>query len=62
MPANSSEKQKKYNTLFIGSSTLDMIMLVDNPPESDQRITASQFTVSYGGVASTAAFALEKHD
>ena len=60
MPANSSEKQKKYNTLFIGSSTLDMIMLVDNPPESDQRITASQFTVSYGGVASTAAFAHQK--
>jgi len=60
MPANSSEKQKKYDTLFIGSSTLDLIMLVDAPPESDQRITASKFAVSFGGVASTAAFAHQK--
>lgn len=60
MPANLTEKQKKYNTLFIGSSTLDMIMRVDAPPESDQRITASQFAVSFGGVASTAAFAHQK--
>lgn len=43
-----------YNALFIGSSTKDMIMLVDAPPESDQRISASQFVISLGGVASTA--------
>lgn len=40
-----------YNALFIGSSTKDMIMLVDAPPESDQRISASQFVISLGGVA-----------
>ena len=50
----------KYDTLFIGSSTKDMIMLVDAPPESDQRIGASAFTVSFGGVASTAAAAHQK--
>lgn len=50
----------EYNALFIGSSTKDMIMLVDAPPESDQRISASQFTVSLGGVASTAAAAHQK--
>lgn len=37
-----------YNALFIGSSTKDMIMLVDAPPESDQRISASQFVI-FGG-------------
>ncbi len=50
----------KYNALFIGSSTKDLIMLVDAPPESDQRISASQFVVSLGGVASTAAAAHQK--
>lgn len=49
-----------YNALFIGSSTKDMIMLVDAPPESDQRISASQFVISLGGVASTAAAAHQK--
>ena len=49
-----------YNALFIGSSTKDMIMLVDAPPESDQRISASQFVISLGGVASTAAAAHHK--
>lgn len=50
----------KYNALFIGSSTKDLIMLVDAPPESDQRITASQFVTSLGGVSSTAAAAHQK--
>ena len=50
----------KYNALFIGSSTKDLIMLVDAPPESDQRICASQFVISLGGVASTAAAAHQK--
>ncbi|MCD8249661.1 MAG: PfkB family carbohydrate kinase [Lachnospiraceae bacterium] len=50
----------EYNALFIGSSTKDIIMLVDAPPESDQRISASRYTVSLGGVASTAAAAHQK--
>ena len=50
----------EYNALFIGASTKDMIMLVDAPPESDQRIAASQFVVTLGGVASTAAAAHQK--
>ena len=43
------------DTLFIGSSTKDLLMQVASPPASDQRITATSFTVSLGGVSSTAA-------
>lgn len=49
-----------FNALFIGSSTKDLIMLVDAPPESDQRIGASLFVTTLGGVASTAAAAHQK--
>lgn len=45
------------DSLFIGSSTKDILMLVDAPPASDQRIAASYFTTTCGGVSSTAAAA-----
>ncbi len=49
-----------YDVLFIGSSTKDLIMLVDASPESDVRIGAHQFVTTLGGVASTAAAAHQK--
>lgn len=45
------------DSLFIGSSTKDILMLVNAPPASDQRIAASYFTTACGGVSSTAAAA-----
>lgn len=45
------------DSLFIGSSTKDILMLVNAPPASDQRIAASYFTTTCGGVSSTAAAA-----
>ncbi len=57
---NPVQQPDKYNALFIGSATKDLIMLVEAPPESDQRIAASQFVSSFGGVASTAAAAHQK--
>ena len=40
--------------LFIGSSTKDILMVVDAPPASDQRISASHFTITCGGVSNIA--------
>ena len=45
------------DALFIGSSTRDLLMIVEAPPESDRRIAASSYAESFGGVASTAAAA-----
>ena len=50
----------KFNALFTGSSTKDFIMVVDEPPVSDRRIAASEFVISFGGVATTAAVAHQK--
>ena len=51
---------QKLDCLFIGSSTKDIMMLVDSPPASDQRISASQFLVTSGGVSSTAGTAFRR--
>ena len=48
---------KTLDTLFIGSSTRDLLMQVAEPPESDRRISATSFTRACGGVAATAAVA-----
>ena len=45
---------KNLDCLFIGSSTKDILMLVDAPPASDQRISASHFTITCGGVSNIA--------
>lgn len=46
--------------LFIGSTTKDTLLMVEAPPESDQRIAASSMTYACGGVASVAASAFQK--
>lgn len=46
--------------LFIGSTTKDLLMTVDAPPESDQRIKATSITYTCGGIASVAASAFQK--
>lgn len=50
---------KELDCLFIGSTTKDILMLLDSPPASDQRITASYFATTCGGVSSTAASAYQ---
>lgn len=51
---------EELDTLFIGSSTRDLLMQVVSPPESDRRITATSFTMTCGGVAATAAVAHQR--
>lgn len=46
-----------FDCLFIGSSTQDLMMLVDAPPYSDRRISASRKLTTCGGPGSTAAAA-----
>ena len=46
--------------LFIGSATKDILMMVDAPPASDQRIAARAVTHACGGIASVAASAFQK--
>lgn len=46
--------------LFIGSSTQDLMLLVDAPPLSDQRIVALKKSYTSGGIAATAASAFQK--
>ncbi|MBR0397023.1 MAG: carbohydrate kinase family protein [Eubacterium sp.] len=46
--------------LFIGSATEDILMLVDRPPASDQRIVAEQVVYSCGGIAMVAGSAFHK--
>lgn len=43
--------------LFVGLVTLDLIYLVDRPPLPNQKIVASDYTVSAGGPATNAAVA-----
>lgn len=43
--------------LFIGSSVRDILMCVDAPPASDQRIPANYFHIGVGGVANIAGMA-----
>ncbi|MBW4590641.1 MAG: hypothetical protein KME33_36550 [Aetokthonos hydrillicola CCALA 1050] len=44
----------KYG-LFIGLVTLDLIYLAQSPPENNQKIVASDYTVAAGGPATNAA-------
>ena len=46
--------------LFIGSATRDLLMLVEAPPASDQRIAASAVLTACGGIASVSASAFQK--
>ena len=39
---------KELDCLFIGSSTKDILMLVEAPPASDQRIAARQLEITCG--------------
>lgn len=43
--------------LFVGLVTLDLVYLVESPPERNQKIVASDYTVSAGGPATNAAVA-----
>lgn len=52
--------KKMLDCLFIGSATLDTLMLVDAPPVSDQKISATKVVTSCGGIASVAASAFAK--
>lgn len=46
--------------LFIGSTTKDILLMVDAPPASDQRIAARAVSYACGGIASVAASAFQK--
>ena len=46
--------------LFIGSATKDILMQVESPPASDQRLAATNVTFACGGIASVAASAFQK--
>ncbi|MBW4582173.1 MAG: sugar kinase [Tildeniella nuda ZEHNDER 1965/U140] len=48
-------QQQAYRGLFIGLVTLDLIYLVDRPPLANQKLVASDYTVSAGGPATNAA-------
>jgi sugar/nucleoside kinase (ribokinase family) len=45
------------NALFIGLTTLDLIYLAPQPPSSNQKMVASDYTLSAGGPATNAAVA-----
>jgi len=45
--------------LFIGSTTQDLFLLVEEPPGSDQRIAATDIVTTCGGPGSTAAVAFQ---
>lgn len=51
---------EQLDVLFVGNSTRDLMMLVEEPPVSDRRISASAFVKSSGGVAATAAVAHQR--
>ena len=44
-----------YRGLFIGVVTLDLVYLVDRPPLANEKLSASDYTVSAGGPATNAA-------
>jgi sugar/nucleoside kinase (ribokinase family) len=46
--------------LFIGSTTKDMMLMVEAPPASDQRIAAKDILECCGGIAGVAASAFQK--
>lgn len=46
---------KSYHGLFVGLVTLDLVYLAKSPPSNNQKIVASDYTVSSGGPATNAA-------
>ncbi|MGI9862902.1 PfkB family carbohydrate kinase [Moorella naiadis] len=50
---------KRYQCLFFGAATYDLLFLVDRVPDSDERIEAYQMACSGGGPAATASVALQ---
>ncbi|PSB29427.1 PfkB family carbohydrate kinase [Stenomitos frigidus] len=48
---------QSHRGLFIGVVTLDLIYLVDRPPLANEKLAASDYTVSAGGPATNAAVA-----
>lgn len=46
--------------LFIGSTTKDILLMVDRPPASDHRLAARSAACACGGIASVAASAFQK--
>jgi sugar/nucleoside kinase (ribokinase family) len=43
------------SALFIGLTTLDLIYLADSPPQNNQKLVATDYTVAAGGPATNAA-------
>ena len=50
-------EEKPIDCLFIGGSTQDLMMRVEQMPGSDQRVQASEYVQCCGGVSATAAAA-----
>ena len=46
--------------LFIGQTYIDVTFLADHIPQGDEKSVASEYAVSFGGNAVTAAFACAK--
>ena len=50
-------QHQPYRGLFVGAVTLDLIYLVDRPPLANEKLAASDYTMSAGGPATNAAIA-----
>lgn len=50
---------KDFDCLFLGNTTRDILMLVSEPPASDQRITATHMVTTEGGIAATSSIAFQ---
>lgn len=50
-------QSQPYRGLFVGLVTLDLIYLVDRPPLANEKLVASDYTMSAGGPATNAAVA-----
>lgn len=54
------DPMKTFDCLCFGSSAFDILMSVERPPRSDERIPAEAVTLAGGGPASTAATAMAR--
>jgi sugar/nucleoside kinase (ribokinase family) len=50
------------SALFVGLVTLDLIYLADSPPQNNQKLVATEYTVAAGGPATNAAVAFSYLD
>lgn len=55
-----AETMRRFDCLSFGSSAFDVLMSVDRPPRSDERISARAVTSGGGGPASTASTAMAR--